>query len=154
MIATQQNAPIKILLAEDDKDDRFFFEEALRGISISTEINTVNDGDQLMDYLAKTSVNIPDMLFLDISMPRKNGFECLSEIKENIIYSSIYVIMFSTLYPRDVIYESDIIKRLYNMGAQDYIRKPSDFTKFKDVIQLAISRAIKVKNHIALEKIM
>jgi CheY-like chemotaxis protein len=154
MIATRQNAPIKILLAEDDKDDRFFFEEALRGISISTEINTVNDGDQLMDYLAKTSVNIPDMLFLDISMPRKNGFECLSEIKENIIFSSIYVIMFSTLYPRDVIYESDIIKRLYNMGAQDYIRKPSDFSKFKDVIQLAISRAIKVKNHIGLERMM
>jgi CheY-like chemotaxis protein len=154
MIATQQNAPIKILLAEDDKDDRFFFEEALKGISISTEINTVNDGVQLMDYLATISVNMPDMLFLDLSMPRKNGFECLLEIKENIKLRSIYVIMFSTLYPRDVIYESDIIKRLYSMGAQDYIRKPNDFSKFKDVIQLAISRAIKVKYHMSLEKMM
>jgi CheY-like chemotaxis protein len=137
----QQNTRLSILLADDDKDDRFFFEAALQGISISTVINTVNDGEQLMDYLNKNSENIPDILFLDLSMPRMNGFECLSEIKECIKLKVIYVIMFSTAFPRDLVYEKNIINKLLNMGAQDFIRKPSDFTKLKEVVSHAIIKA-------------
>ena len=147
MIATQLIAPLNILLADDDKDDRFFFVKALQEIYKETDINTVNDGEELMDYLTKNAENIPDILFLDLNMPRKNGFECLSELKENIILKDIYVIMFSTLYPRDMIYEKDMIQRLYKIGAQDYIRKPSDFAKLKQVIHFAITKAIEVIMH-------
>jgi FixJ family two-component response regulator len=55
--------------------------------------------------------------------------------------------MFSTLYPRDMIYEKDMIQRLYKIGAQDYIRKPSDFAKLKQVIHFAITKAIEVIMH-------
>ncbi len=154
MIANQLNAPLNILLADDDKDDRFFFTKALQEFSIATDINTVNDGEQLMDYLAENTENIPDILFLDLNMPRKNGFECLLELKGSLLLSSIYVIMFSTSYPRDENYETDMIKRLYKMGAQDYIRKPGDFAQLKQVIHLAITKAIEIKLHIAQEKIL
>ena len=69
--------------AEDDKDDRFFFEKALAEISFNTNLTTVLDGEQLMDYLLKNPEQLPDIIFLDLSMPRKNGFECLAELKEN-----------------------------------------------------------------------
>lgn len=154
MIANHRNAPLHILLADDDKDDRFFFEKALQEISIATDINIVNDGEQLMDYLAKNAENIPDILFLDLNMPRKNGFECLLELKGNIQFNGIYVIMFSTSYPRDVNYEQDMIKRLYKMGAQDYIRKPGDFAQLKQVIHLAITKAIEIKSHHRQEKVL
>jgi CheY-like chemotaxis protein len=154
MIANQQNAPLNILLADDDKDDRFFFATALQEISITTDINTVNDGEQLMDYLTKNAENIPDILFLDLNMPRKNGFECLIELKGSIKLKAIYVIMFSTSYPRDLNYEQGMIKRLYMMGAQDYIRKPGDFAQLKQVIHLAVTKAIEIKSHNGQEKIL
>jgi CheY-like chemotaxis protein len=125
---------LQILLADDDKDDCFLFREALSELPIPTELATVHDGEQLMNYLNENSENLPHVLFLDLNMPRKNGFECLTEIKHNDKLQSLPVIMFSTSYPRDINYEQDIIKVLYNIGAQDYIRKPEDFTKLKKVI--------------------
>jgi CheY-like chemotaxis protein len=143
----QINVPLNILLADDDSDDRFFFVKALQEISIATDIHTVNDGEQLMDYLTLNDENIPDILFLDLNMPRKNGFECLFELKDNSKLKSIYVIMFSTSYPRDLNYEIDMIKRLYKIGAQDYIRKPSDFEQLKQVIHFAINKVIDINTN-------
>ncbi|MBC8048251.1 MAG: response regulator, partial [Fimbriimonadaceae bacterium] len=74
---------INVLLADDDKDDRYFFDKALKQIPIATHLKTVADGEKLMDYLLKNDVPLPDVLFLDLNMPRKNGSECLAEIKRN-----------------------------------------------------------------------
>ncbi|MBL0048202.1 MAG: response regulator [Bacteroidetes bacterium] len=137
-----KTAPLSILLADDDKDDRYFFEKALKELSIPTLINSVNDGEQLMLYLVKHAANLPDVLFLDLSMPRKNGFECLSEIKENQVLKNIPVIMFSTSYTKDFNYEKNMIETLQKIGAQDYIRKPDNFEKLKEVIKLALDRII------------
>lgn len=126
---------IKILLADDDKDDRFLFREALSELAISTELETVHDGEQLMTYLEAHSDQLPDVLFLDLNMPKKNGFECLTEIKNNPKLVNLPVIMFSTSYPRDINYEEDMIKMLYRIGAQDYIRKPGDFSELKKIIK-------------------
>jgi CheY-like chemotaxis protein len=90
--------PLKILLADDDTDDRFFFEKALNELSLNTHLTTVHGGEQLMEYLLENTKNLPDVLFLDLSMPRKNGIECLSEIKENKQLEAVPVIMFSTSF--------------------------------------------------------
>ena len=78
--------PMNILLADDDADDCFFFEKALREIPMATQLTTVNDGERLMDHLSKNMEQLPDVLFLDLNMPRKSGFECLTEITENIYF--------------------------------------------------------------------
>ena len=136
-----QHAPLNILLADDDIDDRFFFEKALNEIPIATHLTIVRDGEQLMNYLFENSAHLPDVLFLDISMPRKTGIECLSEIKENKKLKDIPVVMFSTSYPRDLKYEHHLIKILSVIGAQHYIRKPGDFAKLKEVIHNELIKA-------------
>ena len=129
-----EHTTLNILLADDDTDDCFFFDKALKEIPIATHLTTVNNGEQLMNYLIENSDHLPDVLFLDLSMPRKTGFECLSEIKKNKKLKDLPVIMFSTSFPRDINYEQGLIDLLYQIGAQEYIRKPSDFAKLKEVI--------------------
>jgi len=132
---------LNILLAEDDQDDRDFFDNALKGIPIPTHLTTVCDGEQLMEYLYKNSEHLPDVLFLDLNMPRKNGFECLVEIKENEMLKDIPVVMFSTSYPRDILYEDDMIKRLLKIGAQDFFRKTENLAQLKEFIHQIINKA-------------
>jgi CheY-like chemotaxis protein len=133
---------LNILLADDDADDCFFFEKALREISIATQLTIVNDGERLMDYLSKNSEQLPDVIFLDLNMPRKSGFECLTEIMENSKLKDLYVVMFSTSYTLDRNYEQSMIDVLFRMGAQDYIRKPGDFTKLKELIHQSLIKLI------------
>lgn len=132
------NDKIRILLADDDRDDRFLFKEALSELPIDTNLETVHDGEQLMNYLNEHADNLPDVLFLDLNMPRKNGFECLSEIKFTDKIKELPVIMFSTSFPRDAHYEQDMIKMLYKIGATDYIRKPANFGELKEVIHSSL----------------
>ena len=127
--------PLKILLAEDDRDDRFFFEKALKEINIGTQLATVNDGDELMDYLFKNIHQLPNIIFLDLSMPRKTGYECLAEMKEDILLKEIPVVMFSTSS------EQDKIQVLFKTGADVYIHKPSNFAQLVQVIHHALPMA-------------
>jgi CheY-like chemotaxis protein len=146
MKTEQKPELLRILLAEDDKDDCFFFDKALKELPVSASLVTVRDGEQLMDYLYANPDHCPDVLFLDLNMPRKNGFECLSEIKENKQIKDFPVIMFSTSYPRDAEYEQDMINTLMKIGAQEYIRKPHDFVKLKHVIHQALILAMEIKS--------
>ena len=125
---------IKILLADDDQDDCSFFKEALEELPISTKLATVHDGEQLMLYLTQTTSDLPDVLFLDLNMPRKNGFECLAQIKRNKTLAQLPVIIFSTTD------DQQTIKLLYYNGAQFYIHKPSSFSALKRIIQRALMR--------------
>lgn len=131
--------PLNILLADDDTDDCAFFERALKEINIESHLTTVHDGEELMDYLSKNSGHLPDMLFLDLSMPRKTGFECLSEIKENEKLNNLPVIVFTTSYARGIDFEQSLINTLARIGAQEYIRKPNDFEQLKQIIHKALS---------------
>lgn len=144
----QQYAPLHILLADDDIDDRFFFDKALQEIPIATELVTVYNGEQLMLYLEENSENLPDLLFLDLSMPRKTGFECLSEIKENNRFKDLPVVMFTTSFTRGIDLEDNLKTTLSRMGAMDYIRKPGDFEELKQVIHQTII-AVLGKEHLA-----
>ncbi len=130
----QSEIPIKILFADDDVDDRLLFKNAIKGISISTELTTVNNGEELMNYLFKNYKNLPDILFLDLSMPRKTGFECLTEMNEDEQLKNISVVVFTTSFRRDGEFELNLANTLINMGAKNYIPKPSDFVKLKEVV--------------------
>jgi len=120
---------LNILLADDDLDDCIFFKDAVLELLPSTNLTTVNDGEQLMNLLINEKTELPHVLFLDLNMPRKNGFECLSEIKANEKLKLLPVIMFSTSF------EQDVVNQLYQNGAHYFIRKPSEFSQFKKIIQ-------------------
>jgi CheY-like chemotaxis protein len=137
---------LNILLADDDTDDKFFFEKALKEIPILTNLITVNNGEELMDYLATNSEYLPDVIFLDLSMPRKTGYECLIEIKEDEKLKNIPVVMFSTSFTHGIDLEQSLMTTRSKMGAQNYIRKPSDFEKLKQVIQDALTELIEKEN--------
>ena len=123
---------LNILLADDDTDDCIFFKEALEDMKKSIQLTTVHDGEQLMHLLINNENELPHVLFLDLNMPRKNGFECLLEIKLNEKLKQLPVIIFSTSF------EQDVVNQLYLNGALYFIRKPSEFTQFKKIIQQTI----------------
>jgi len=120
---------LNILLADDDIDDCIFFKSALAELLLPTELTAVNDGEQLMDHLTNETTVLPHVLFLDLNMPRKNGFECLLEIKKNEKLNHIPVIIFSTSF------EKEVVNELHNNGAHYFIRKPTQFSKIKEIIQ-------------------
>ncbi|MEO5583400.1 MAG: response regulator [Saprospiraceae bacterium] len=122
----------KILLADDDEDDCMFFKEALDELSLPASLNTVNNGMELMNFLETHSTNLPHMLFLDLNMPRKTGFDCLSEIKRDERLKQLPVIIYSTSS------NPEVMDWLYHGGAHHYIRKPADFASLKSVINKAI----------------
>jgi CheY-like chemotaxis protein len=124
---------LEILLADDDLDDCLFFREAVAELEILVRLTATHDGEQLMEFLNNTKLALPHVLFLDLNMPRKNGFECLAEIKNNLNLIHLPVIVFSTSF------EQDVVNQLYLGGAQFFIRKPANFSQFKKIIKLALS---------------
>ncbi len=119
---------LNILLADDDVDDCIFFKKALEELLLATDVTVVNDGEKLMQQLTSKDSELPHVLFLDLNMPRKNGFECLAEIKQNEKLAALPVIIFSTSF------EQGVVNQLYLSGAQYFIRKPSEFEQFKNII--------------------
>lgn len=144
---TMSAKQVNILLADDDTDDRSFFEKALQEIPLDTHFNTVNNGEQLMEYLAENADNLPDVIFLDLSMPRKTGFECLMEIKEDEKLKDISVVMFSTSFTKGIELEMTLMNTLSTMGALDYIRKPGGFEQLKKVIHESLIKVIEKNPH-------
>ena len=128
-----KTASFNLLLADDDADDCMFFEEALEELPVSSTLKTVNDGERLMELLTAKPEPFPDILFLDLNMPRKTGVECLTEIKRNEKLKSLPVIIYSTSL------DPEIVNMLYEKGAHHYIRKPGEFTKLKKVILEALT---------------
>ncbi len=86
----------RILLAEDDEDDFLLFRDALSDFEQPLHLTWVKDGEELMRTLREKAIAGPDMIFLDINMPRKNGFECLAEIRKDKYLGHLPVIIFST----------------------------------------------------------
>jgi CheY-like chemotaxis protein len=108
---------LRILLADDDTDDRIFFDMVLKDVSIATQLTSIENGEKLMAYLSENSENLPEVLFLDMNMPRKNGAECLHEIKQNEKLKNLPVVIYSTSI------HEDTANRLYEDGAYYYVRK-------------------------------
>jgi CheY-like chemotaxis protein len=115
-----------IILAEDDIDDQNIFQIALQEIDASIQTQFVSNGRELLNLLQNHK---PDLLFLDLDMPYKNGLECLIEIRDNPAFKDIPVIVFSsTTKPSN-------IQTAYEMGAHLFFIKPSVYTDYLSSIK-------------------
>jgi CheY-like chemotaxis protein len=131
---------INLLLADDDTDDCLFFQDALNDFGIATALTIVHNGVELMKLLTQKEYKLPHALYLDLNMPRKSGFECLSEIRLNESLKQLPVIIFSTSFDKEV------VKLLHERGANYYIRKPAEFSNFKKIILKSITLITENKN--------
>ena len=119
---------LHIMLADDDEDDRLFFREAFEEVKIKYSISVFNDGEQLMKHLNDPENPLPDIIFLDLNMPRKSGMECLREIRQDRRLKNLSVAIYSTSSS-----EQDI-EDTFVAGANVYIRKPNDFNALKKIL--------------------
>jgi CheY-like chemotaxis protein len=125
--------PLQIVLAEDDENDRMNFKEALAASKMETNITIVNDGVELMEYLEQEDVEVPALLFLDLNMPRKNGMECLLEIRQIPKYRDMVIAIYSTSSS-----EKDIEQTFFS-GANVYMKKPTDFAVLKEMLHKIVT---------------
>lgn len=111
----------RIILAEDDVDDQNIFQLALQEINPEMKLDFVSNGRELLQSLQTSS---PDIVFLDLDMPYKNGLECLLEIRNNAVLETLPVIVFSsTTKPSN-------IQTAYEMGAHLFFIKPPIYTDY------------------------
>jgi CheY-like chemotaxis protein len=125
--------PLRVLLADDDEDDRLIFSEIFEEIETNTIVQMVNDGRELMDYLTKGNSPIPHIIFLDLNMPNMDGLECLKEIRGNEKFKDVSIAIYSTSTSEEDIEDT------FEYGANIYITKPSDFKELKQVLTKALS---------------
>lgn len=126
MALSQQNFHRHIYIADDDQDDRIFFTEAMLEVNPDVILKEAQDGAELMEILHTLSDPLPEVIFLDLNMPKKNGFDCLEEIRKlKGAIREVKVIMFSTSSdPQD-------IEKALELGASFYAVKPSGFDTLK-----------------------
>lgn len=124
--------PIEVLLVEDNPGDVQLTQIALEDSKISVNLNVVADGVEAMAFLRKqenyTQVPTPDIILLDLNLPRKDGREVLAEIKADQILKRIPVVVLTTSGA-----EEDVL-RAYNLCANCYITKPVDFDQFVKIV--------------------
>lgn len=123
-----------ILLAEDDDAHRFLFYKAVSYLPIDVKIIPVSDGVELMDYVSNDSNPLPEFVFLDINMPRKNGLECLKELKDHETYANIPLIVYTTSDE-----ESDKVTAFQN-NASLYLLKDGDIRSLTRILLLLLTK--------------
>jgi len=128
-----QNEIIRVMLADDDEDDRLFFTDAFEEIKMKTEVSTLNNGIELMNYLNQPNSFLPHVLFLDLNMPGKTGMDCLREIKTIDRLKDIAIAIYSTSA------SDEDIEETFVQGANIYIKKPHEFSALKKILEDVIT---------------
>ena len=127
------NEPIEILLVEDNPGDARLAVEALKDSKIHNNLYHVKDGVEAMDFLRQrgeyAGMPVPDLILLDLNLPRKDGREVLEEIKEDDELKLIPVVVLTTSEA-----ERDLV-RSYDLHANAYVVKPLDLDRFIEVVQ-------------------
>lgn len=132
-----RNAPLTILVADDDQDDRAFIKKAWEKSRVTNDLRFVENGEELSQYLNHTgrysdlsSSPRPSVILLDLNMPRKDGREALREIKADPELRQIPIVVLTASKA-----EEDIL-RSYDLGANSYITKPVTFEALVDVLRV------------------
>ena len=125
-----QNKVLKILIADDDPDDRKLVALAFKEAELNHTIDFVRNGDELMEHLKQLPTNqLPDLLLLDLNMPGKDGRVALKEIKSDTRFQKLNIIIFSTcISEEDKTYTS-------GLGVREYFTKPPGFYELVDIIK-------------------
>lgn len=125
-----------ILIADDDADDLYMIRQAFEGIGLNENVKAVTDGMDLLDYLHRKGkykeekTLSPKIIMLDLNMPKKDGRECLRDIKTNPKFAGIPVIIYSTSSnPDDISYA-------YENGASSYITKPYSYQELVKIMEI------------------
>jgi DNA-binding NarL/FixJ family response regulator len=119
-----------VVFAEDDEDDQLYFREVFREINADIQIVFVTDGNQLLQLLSNF---LPDIVFLGLEMPYKNGLECLVELRRNLSSVNLPVVVFSsTTRPAN-------IQTAYEMGAHLFLHKSSRYSEYSDCLKKILS---------------
>lgn len=128
----KENEPIRVLMVEDDPDDVLLMRESLRSSRIHVDLAIVEDGEKALDYLFRRApyegVAAPDLILLDLNLPRIDGREVLRELKSHGELKRIPVVIMTTSEA-----EADI-EHSYVNGANCYITKPLDFSRFREIM--------------------
>ena len=122
-----------IFLADDDAEDCEIFAEALKEVNAEAQLTASKNGHELMKLLQLPPQPAPDVIFLDLNMPIKNGYQCLREIRENPSLKDHIVVIFTTSSLKED------IDLMYKLGANLYITKPSDYDRLKEIMQTVLS---------------
>lgn len=133
MNGNQAGRPVKILLVEDNPADIRLTKEALVEGKIRNELHVADNGEMALEYLRRkgsyAKASRPDLILLDLNLPRKNGQEVLAEIKEDLQLKRIPVVILTTSSA-----EKDVLST-YNLHANCYITKPVDLNQFMEVVK-------------------
>ncbi|MEX1141667.1 MAG: response regulator [Thermoleophilaceae bacterium] len=124
---------IEVLLVEDDAGDRLMIQEAFEDNKVRNRLTCVTDGVQALEVLRQegehASAARPDLILLDLNLPRKDGREVLAEIKGDDDLGTIPVVILTTSQA-----EEDVL-RSYKLHANAYVTKPVDFERFIEVVR-------------------
>jgi CheY-like chemotaxis protein len=125
--------PIEVLLVEDDPGDVLLIREAFDFNKVHNNLNVVSDGEQALDYLRGTGDYTdrirPDLVLLDLNLPRKDGREVLAEVKSDLKLRTIPIVVLTTSEA-----EEDVLKS-YQLHANAYVTKPVDFERFVSIVR-------------------
>jgi CheY-like chemotaxis protein len=125
--------PIEILLVEDDPGDTLMVKEALADHKVRNRLHSVPDGVEALDFLygrnGHERAPRPDLVLLDLNLPRKDGREVLAEVKADEALRHIPVVVLTTSKA-----EEDVL-RSYKLHANAYVTKPVDFDRFIEVVR-------------------
>lgn len=132
LATVSRSGSLRIFLADDDEDDQIFFRESLESLGIKAELTMFNDGVELIDQLKNNPLK-PDIIFLDLNMPKCNGVDCLTMIRKERDFAKVPVIIYSTSKQKN-----DIVTT-YNLGANLYVKKPNDYQSLPQLLKRILS---------------
>ena len=121
--------PMNVLLVDDDPGDALLVCEAFARAKVSNEVVVVSDGEQAMQHLRDPATRVPDLVLLDLNLPRKHGREVLAEIRSDAALTHLPVVILSTSEA-----EADI-RTSYELHANAYVSKPTDLRRFVEVLR-------------------
>ena len=119
---------LNILLTDDNVNEHLFFKYATKSINEKIKVHSLNSGKSLLEYFKSDQNPLPDIVFLDVNMPLKNGNECLAELRANELLKSLPVVMYSTSD------SADDVDTAYELGANLYVKKPIGIDELRQVL--------------------